>query len=51
MRHNKGWDSSAIDGGNTADDSELPALRLLGEFVLQISPWRSRVEQVDFLYL
>ena len=39
----------AIDGRNTADDSELAALRLFGEFVLQISPRRSRVEQVDFL--
>ncbi len=39
----------AIDGRNTADDSELAALRLLGEFVLQISPRRSLVEQVDFL--
>ena len=42
---------SAIDGRNTADDGELPALRFLGESVLQIAPWRSRVEQVDFLYL
>ncbi len=40
---------SAIDGRNAADDSELAALRLFGEFVLQISPRRSRVEQVDFL--
>ena len=39
----------AIDGRNTADDSELAALRLLGEFVLQITPRRSLVEQVDFL--
>ena len=39
----------AIDGRNTADDSELAALRLFGEFVLQISPRRSLVEQVDFL--
>ena len=39
----------AIDGRNTADDSEFANLRLLGEFVLQISPRRSRIKQVDFL--
>ena len=30
-------------------DGELPNLRFLGEFVLQISPRRSRVEQVNHL--
>ena len=40
---------SAVDRGDSADNSKLVGLRLFGEFVLQISPGRSLVEQVDFL--
>jgi hypothetical protein len=38
-----------VNGRYARHDGELPNLRFLGEFVLQISPRRSRVEQVNNL--
>ena len=40
---------SAVDGRDSRHDGKLAAAGVLGEFVLQIAPRRSRVEQVDFL--
>lgn len=45
----RNWIVCAIHGRDARYNRKFPALRLLGEFVLQISPRRSLVEQVDFL--
>lgn len=48
MRHIRNGIISVIDCRDSQQDGELAALRLLGEFVFQISPLRYLVEQVDF---
>ena len=40
---------SAVDRGNTADNGKLAASSVLGEPVLQVSPWSSRIKHLNHL--